>query len=120
MALTINHSRKTGHATVSIPSVLRGVAASAIVAGAVVAATGDVAAHENHAPLPTKGVTIAGDTIMLSDKARDAIGLTTAKSRVATSIGPLPSMHGSIALVLPGHDYLAGARQDRTGIGPSR
>ena len=26
-------------------------------------------AHENHAPLPTKGVTIAGDTIMLSDKA---------------------------------------------------
>lgn len=37
------------------------------------------AAHENHAPLPTKGVTIAGDTIMLSDKAREAIGLTTAK-----------------------------------------
>ena len=36
-------------------------------------------AHENHAPLPTKGVTIAGDTIMLSDKAREAIGLTTAK-----------------------------------------
>ena len=35
--------------------------------------------HENHAPLPTKGVTIAGDTIMLSDKAREAIGLTTAK-----------------------------------------
>ena len=37
------------------------------------------AAHENHAPLPAKGVTIAGDTIMLSDKARKAIGLTTAK-----------------------------------------
>jgi cobalt-zinc-cadmium efflux system membrane fusion protein len=36
-------------------------------------------AHENHAPLPTKGVTIAGDTIMLSDKARQAIGLTTDK-----------------------------------------
>jgi membrane fusion protein, heavy metal efflux system len=36
-------------------------------------------AHENHAPLPTKGVTVAGDTIMLSDKAREAIGLTTAK-----------------------------------------
>ncbi len=35
--------------------------------------------HENHAPLPTKGVKIAGDTIMLSDKAREAIGLTTAK-----------------------------------------
>ena len=37
------------------------------------------AAHESHAPLPTKGVTIAGDIIMLSDKAREAIGLTTAK-----------------------------------------
>jgi RND family efflux transporter MFP subunit len=36
-------------------------------------------AHENHAPLPTRGVKIAGDTIMLSDKAREAIGLTTAK-----------------------------------------
>ncbi|MHB9068085.1 MAG: efflux RND transporter periplasmic adaptor subunit, partial [Pirellulaceae bacterium] len=35
--------------------------------------------HENHAPLPTKGVTIAGDTIMLSERAREAIGLTTAK-----------------------------------------
>ncbi len=39
----------------------------------------DTCGHENHAPLPTKGVKIAGDTIMLSDKARDAIGLTTAK-----------------------------------------
>lgn len=34
-------------------------------------------AHENHAPLPTKGVTIAGNTVLLSDKARTAIGLTT-------------------------------------------
>jgi membrane fusion protein, heavy metal efflux system len=40
---------------------------------------GRAAAHENHAPLPTKGVTIAGDTIMLSDKAREASGLTTAR-----------------------------------------
>ncbi len=37
------------------------------------------AAHENHAPLPTKGVTIAGNNILLSDKARKAIGLTTEK-----------------------------------------
>ncbi len=36
-------------------------------------------AHENHAPLPTKGVTVAGNNILLSDKARVAIGLTTAK-----------------------------------------
>jgi cobalt-zinc-cadmium efflux system membrane fusion protein len=35
--------------------------------------------HEDHAPLPTKGVTIAGNNILLSDKARVAIGLTTAK-----------------------------------------
>ena len=40
---------------------------------------GTAGAHENHAPLPTKGVTIAGDTIMLSNKAREAIGLTTEK-----------------------------------------
>ncbi|MHC4405903.1 MAG: efflux RND transporter periplasmic adaptor subunit [Planctomycetota bacterium] len=36
-------------------------------------------AHENHAPLPTKGVTVAGNNVLLSDKARVAIGLTTAK-----------------------------------------
>ncbi|MHC4176241.1 MAG: efflux RND transporter periplasmic adaptor subunit [Planctomycetota bacterium] len=36
-------------------------------------------AHENHAPLPTKGVTVAGDNVLLSDKAREAIGLTTEK-----------------------------------------
>ena len=45
----------------------------------VMVASGVTVAHENHAPLPTKGVTIAGNTIMLSDKAREAIGLTTAK-----------------------------------------
>ena len=36
-------------------------------------------AHENHAPLPSKGVTVAGNNVLLSDKAREAIGLTTAK-----------------------------------------
>lgn len=48
---------------------------------AVVAAFGSALtfAHEDHAPLPTKGVTIAGNNILLSDKARVAIGLTTAE-----------------------------------------
>ncbi len=58
---------------------IRRHAAWALVAGVALATSGDAEAHENHAPLPTKGVTIAGDTIMLSDKAREAIGLTTAK-----------------------------------------
>ena len=49
------------------------------VAATALVLLGEAAAHENHAPLPTKGVTIAGNTIMLSDKAREAIGLTTAK-----------------------------------------
>ena len=75
-----NLSRKTGHATAAaFFQYSAELAASAIVAGAAVATSGDAVAHENHAPLPTKGVTIAGDTIMLSDKARAAIGLTTAK-----------------------------------------
>ena len=53
----------------------------AVLGGAILAIVPPVDAHENHAPLPTKGVTIAGDTIMLSDKAREAIGLTTEKVR---------------------------------------
>ena len=63
----------------TILTLLRRHGALALVAGVAWAISGDVRAHENHAPLPTKGVTIAGDTIMLSDKAREAIGLTTAK-----------------------------------------
>jgi len=50
-----------------------------IIVSRFLASAAETQAHENHAPLPAKGVTIAGDTIMLSDKARDAIGLTTAK-----------------------------------------
>ena len=48
---------------------------------AVAVALGPAAAlaHENHAPLPSKGVTVAGNNVLLSDKARVAIGLTTAK-----------------------------------------
>ena len=41
--------------------------------------TATALAHEDHAPLPTKGVTVAGNNVLLSDKARVAIGLTTAK-----------------------------------------
>lgn len=55
--------------------------ALALLGGAILAVATPADAHENHAPLPTKGVTIAGDTIMLSDKAREAIGLTTEKVR---------------------------------------
>jgi len=71
---------------VCVPAVLaivRSRAVPALVAGAALALLGDALAHENHAPLPTKGVTIAGDTIMLSDKAREAIGLTTAKVQLS-------------------------------------
>ena len=52
-----------------------------LVADTVAAALGPVAtlAHENHAPLPTKGVTVAGNNVLLSDKAREVIGLTTVK-----------------------------------------
>ena len=60
-------------------AMVRTFAAAAVVAGAVWPVPNAAMAHENHAPLPTKGVTVAGDTIMLSDKAREAIGLTTAK-----------------------------------------
>ena len=54
-------------------------AAWTCILGVMLALCSRSGAHENHAPLPTKGVTIAGDTIMLSEKAREAIGLTTAK-----------------------------------------
>ena len=57
--------------TAAIPILVIGVAAALGPATA--------AAHENHAPLPTKGVTVAGNNVLLSDKARVAIGLTTAK-----------------------------------------
>lgn len=58
---------------------VRTVTVVVLALGAMLPVADQAAAHENHAPLPTKGVTIAGDTIMLSDKAREAIGLTTAK-----------------------------------------
>jgi RND family efflux transporter MFP subunit len=60
-------------------AMVRTLAVPAIVAGTAFALVCAAVAHENHAPLPTKGVTIAGDTIMLSEKAREAIGLTTVK-----------------------------------------
>jgi len=63
----------------NILAMVRTLVVPALWAGTTLAMLGEAVAHENHAPLPTKGVTIAGDTIMLSDKAREAIGLTTAK-----------------------------------------
>lgn len=66
-----------------ILAVVHTLAAAAFMAGAALAMLGEAVAHENHAPLPTKGVTIAGDTIMLSDKAREAIGLTTVKIQLS-------------------------------------
>jgi membrane fusion protein, heavy metal efflux system len=60
-------------------AMVRMLAVAAVAAGVVISIPEAVVAHEDHAPLPTKGVTIAGDTIMLSDKAREAIGLSTAK-----------------------------------------
>ena len=61
----------------AIPIPLRIIAAIAGAAGALAGATGG--AHENHAPLPTKGVTIQGDQILVSAKGREAIGMTLAK-----------------------------------------
>jgi len=67
----------------TIVALIRWHASLVLVAGAALTHSGVAGAHENHAPLPTKGVTIAGETIMLSDKAREAIGVTTAKVELA-------------------------------------
>jgi len=50
-----------------------------LIAAALVAGPTTTFAHEDHAPLPTKGVTVAGDNVLLSDRARKAMGLTTTK-----------------------------------------
>jgi membrane fusion protein, heavy metal efflux system len=60
----------------------RGVTTAATLTAAVlaaVAAPGVARAHEGHAPLPTKGATVQGDRVLLSEKARGAMGLETAK-----------------------------------------
>ncbi len=96
------------------------LAAVAVVAGAVSAVPDEAMGHENHAPLPTKGVTIAGDTIMLSDKAREAIGLTTAKVEFG-------DIHRTVTvnarMELPWHAQAmitsTGAGQDRPRAGPA-
>jgi membrane fusion protein, heavy metal efflux system len=67
----------------NILAMIRSLVVPVLAAGTTLAMLGRAVAHENHAPLPTKGVTIAGDTIMLSDKAREAIGLTTAKVQLS-------------------------------------
>ena len=65
-------TRPTGH-------VRRVAIAAWLIAVAVAVGPTASFAHEDHAPLPTKGVTIAGNNVLLSDKARVAIGLTTEK-----------------------------------------
>ena len=42
-----------------------------------------VEAHDGHAPLPTKGATVQGNQLLLSERARKAIGVTTAKVTLA-------------------------------------
>ncbi len=69
------------HETVSW---LRIAAAVACIAAAAMGTLPRAArAHEDHAPLPAKGVTIVGDQVLLSDKARTAIGLTTVEIGLA-------------------------------------
>src|SRR5215218_1957668 len=57
------------HRLVALPAT--GLVALAVAAAAY--------AHEGHAPLPTKGATVQGDRVMLSDKARRAIGVEVTK-----------------------------------------
>lgn len=72
------------------------VVALVVLAGpAVGVRLGKVLAHENHAPLPTKGVKVVGDQIMISAKGREAIGLTTAK----IALGNLSHVVGANAKV---------------------
>jgi membrane fusion protein, heavy metal efflux system len=66
-------ARSTWLAPIAVAPAVRMIAVAAILCP--VAAW----AHENHAPLPSKGVTVAGNNVLLSDKAREAIDLTTSK-----------------------------------------
>lgn len=53
----------------------------ALLVAVMAAASGPMsaAAHEGHAALPTKGATVQGNQLLLSAKARQALGLETAK-----------------------------------------
>jgi cobalt-zinc-cadmium efflux system membrane fusion protein len=68
-------------------------------------------AHEGHAPLPSKGATVNGDRLMLSDSAAGAIGLQVAKveltelRRVIRAVGSvdLPwSQQAFVTSLIPG------------------
>src|SRR5262245_8644658 len=45
--------------------------------------SGVALAHEGHAPLPTKGATVKGDRLMLSDSTAKAIGVQLATVKLA-------------------------------------
>lgn len=54
-------------------------------------------AHQGHPPIPTTGATVYGDELLLSEGARDAVGLTTAK----VSLADMPTyirVNGRIAI----------------------
>lgn len=63
----------------SIRLAYKGAIPVALLALAAILWANTASAHEDHAPLPTKGVTVAGNNVLLSGKAREAIDLTTAK-----------------------------------------
>src|SRR5215213_7636273 len=88
--------RKTPE-TVDPPTRLVALPVAALTALAVAATPH---AHEGHAPLPTKGATVQGDRVMLSEKARRAIGVEVAK----ITLGDLRRIVRAVARVeLPWH-----------------
>ncbi|MFV2067699.1 MAG: efflux RND transporter periplasmic adaptor subunit [Pirellulales bacterium] len=58
---------------------VRTAAISALVSAVTALGPATASAHEDHAPLPAKGVTVTSRGVLLSEKAGQAIGLTTAK-----------------------------------------
>jgi RND family efflux transporter MFP subunit len=51
----------------------------AVLVSAILLAPTGARAHEGHAPLPTKGATVQGNRVLLSEKARRSIALETVK-----------------------------------------
>lgn len=59
-----------------------------------------VHAHDGHAPLPTKGATVQGMQLLLSEPARKAIGVETAKIKLASLE---KTIHAQCQAQLPWH-----------------